>query len=830
MTTRGTARVAIGIEPSRVSIATRRQDVALGLQLAVNGGSASRLRLVLTAVGIGLCTAVLLLAASLGPALDSRAERTEASTPQYLSPSWLPLQDGQDPVSLAIPGSFEVHDSAVPYHGRTVYGWDLATLPQHLDAAPPPPGVDRFPGPGELVVSPALAELLATPEGDDLLTRLTGRVIGTIAPANLLGPDELRFYRGAEPSTAEPTRSTVATGWGLAVQAPPDASDEFLPAMLLAGTTVVIVPLLIFVGLMSRLGGPARDRRAAAIRLLGASAEQLRRLTLVESGLAAVGGLLLGGLGFLLARQAGPLLHIGAAGFFPSDLTPAPLALLAVVAFVPAATVGAALAGGRRVVAEPLGVVRVTTPRRHSPWPGLGLLVVGALAMTGGLYSGVLVGRSDGMMLMSLAIVTLLASVAVLLPWTLQRLATHLPTGGIAWQLAVRRLQVDSSTPAQVVAGICVVLAGAIALQPLITLLGSDRTGAATSGVSGGGVEQLGYRIFVYGPTVAELTSVVNEVAAADGVRKVVGGVPLGGTVGVTAPAVPGQQIDSTGYFSAEVTPCAAIPEVPDCRDGQVFALAPTPAAGFDEETAAQAAITMSRLTAGAAVEIGGFSDTATINLPPLAGLVQRDPARFGGHGDASLLITPGALGGAADSLLAGIFMDLRVIADNPSSTVADQLRTSMADLTWRAGVGTTAEATGSRAEFTSTARTGLVIGAVLTLLVAVVGLLVMTIEQVVDRRRALTLNIAGGVPRGVIARSLMIGMGIPILAGVLLAAAVGTGLSAFLLTLIDETWRPDWALLGLYAAGTVLIVAVTTLAVVPLVARLTRLDAIRTG
>ena len=52
-----------------------------------------------------------------------------------------------------------------------------------------------------------------------------------------------------------------------------------------------------------------------------------------------------------------------------------------------------------------------------------------------------------------------------------------------------------------------------------------------------------------------------------------------------------------------------------------------------------------------------------------------------------------------------------------------------------------------------------------------------MTIEQLVDRRRALTLTVASGVPRGVIARSLMIGAGIPILVGVLLAVAVGTGL-----------------------------------------------------
>lgn len=144
--------------------------------------------------------------------------------------------------------------------------------------------------------------------------------------------------------------------------------------------------------------------------------------------------------------------------------------------------------------------------------------------------------------------------------------------------------------------------------------------------------------------------------------------------------------------------------------------------------------------------------------------------------------------------------------------------------------MATTAEVTGSRAELASTARAGLVIGVVLTMLVAVLGLLVMTIEQSIDRHRALTLTIAGGVPRGVIARSLMIGGGVPILVGVSPAAAVGSGGFAFLLMLFGASWQRNGALLGLYAAGAVRIVAVPTLAVRSMVARLTRLDAIRTG
>lgn len=64
-----------------------------------------------------------------------------------------------------------------------------------------------------------------------------------------------------------------------------------------------------------------------------------------------------------------------------------------------------------------------------------------------------------------------------------------------------------------------------------------------------------------------------------------------------------------------------------------------------NEEAAAQAGTTMRRLATGGAVLMSGFGDPTAVTLPAIAGTLQRDPARFYGHGDASLLITPGALG-----------------------------------------------------------------------------------------------------------------------------------------------------------------------------------------
>ena len=279
------------------------------------------------------------------------------------------------------------------------------------------------------------------------------------------------------------------------------------------------------------------------------------------------------------------------------------------------------------------------------------------------------------------------------------------------------------------------------------------------------------------------------------------------------------------GTFGATVATCAAIPEVPDCRDGQVFAVQ-QPVNQYSDSNS----VTLGRLSQGAAVNLyGNGEQPATVSLPPLTGTIQPDPSRYG-DGQTSLVITPGALGADGDRLVAGIGMDLRVVSADPSSATADHIRTELADLTWRPSVITTAESTGDRGQFTATARAALLVAALLTVLVAAAGVLVMTIEQLIDRRRALTFSIASGVPRRMIARSLVISGIIPILLGVALAAVVGSVLSAFLFVLVGHGWQADWAMLAASSAAAVVLVGLTCVAVLPLLTVLTRPDAVRTG
>src|SRR5690606_13885576 len=150
---------------------------------------------------------------------------------------------------------------------------------------------------------------------------------------------------------------------------------------------------------------------------------------------------------------------------FPSDLQPDPLLTALLVVAVPAVAVAVALMSLRGVVIEPLGVSRRAGDGRRRLWwrlllPVLGVAMLlpmhGSVSQAGGQFSAIQVG---------VGLILILVGAAALLPWAVQAAVRRIRGGPVAWQLAIRRLQLDSGTPARVVMGIAVAVAGAVGLQ-----------------------------------------------------------------------------------------------------------------------------------------------------------------------------------------------------------------------------------------------------------------------------------------------------------------------------------------------------------------------------
>jgi hypothetical protein len=506
--------------------------LALGARLALCGG---RTRLVLTAAGVGVGVALLLVAASVPNMLGARRDRAAARDDAPLTRSAGPLQ-----VAMA-----DTEFRTASIRGRLLHG---------EPGAPLPPGVARLPRAGELVVSPALARLLASPDAALLRPRMGDpppRVIGTIGDAGLTGPAELAFYRGVPPMP-DATRRIRAFG-------STSSRPGLAPALLLLATVALaalLMPVAVFIAAAARFGGEARDRRLAALRLVGADRATTVRVAAGEAALGALAGLLAGAALFLACRGLVEHVTLWDISVFTADVSPSPALLLLVVIAVPLTAIAATVLSLRSVVVEPLGVVR-GAGRRHRRLAWRLLPPAAGVAL--------LLGAGDGdETRAAVAVVLLLAGVATLLPWLVEAAVRRLGAGAVAWQLAVRRLQLDGGASARVVSGIAVAVAGAIALQTLFSGVQDEYTKP-----TGADLRRAQVIVEDYG---RPLGSTGERLAATPGVRS---------AIGVT--------VYDEGRVATVVGDCAALRElaaIGRCADGAAF-VAGDPAKGWQARAVA---------------------------------------------------------------------------------------------------------------------------------------------------------------------------------------------------------------------------------------------------
>ncbi|MDQ2845623.1 MAG: hypothetical protein M3Y77_04565, partial [Actinomycetota bacterium] len=687
-----------------------------------------------------------------------------------------------------------------------------------LVSKPPlPPGVSTFPGPGGLVVSPALADLLRSGAGAGLRPRLSGPIVGSIAESGLSSPGELRFYRGAAVDGDQLTDQSRGISWGnslssftpngvvLGLYGPMNGISDLDLMVVVTGIAILIVPLLVFISIAGRIGGPARSRRLAAIRLIGGSIRQLRRFTIAEALLASVAGLLTGLVGFLVARLFAPNISVSGAGFFVSDVRPDLRLAVAVLLGVPVLVLMSVLIGQRRTTVEPLGVQRLGRPRpRRLPWR-LGVvaaagvaLVAAVLLVSGSPYDD----RQARAFALVPGITLAMISIPVVAPYLIERLARRATTGGTAWQLAVRRLQSDSGTAARVVSGLAVVLCAAVALLPLFAYTGArngENTGSTAPAHGGTGDIALWS---VSGDAIED---------ARDAVARVPGTAPVMAIADIST----GSGGTGPGAYIASCASIKALAMIRDCRDGDVLNVTDPRSPGSPKP-------------GGVLETYGSEGRPVFVTLPNAISSVPVRPNDV--WTQPGLYLTPGVFTGPASAVLDG---QVRVWLSTASLDDAgfDQVRNALAQYGWRlddSQFGVSAALTPLGA-LMATARTGLLLGGGLVLLVAVLSMVVLTIEQLTERRRPLTLAVAVGVPRSVLARSSIYVVLAPAVVAVLLADIVGVVVTltfrAYLREVLNVQPLP---LVGLSLA-TLAVIALITAATLPALRRLTRPDALRT-
>ncbi|KAF0793644.1 FtsX-like permease family protein [Streptomyces sp. FR-008] len=336
--------------------------LALGLRLVLRGSRATRVRFLLMTLGCALGVACLAAALSIPAILaahDGRAAGRE-------------VQGGPGSGALFL-------ERKDPFGNRPLTR--IFISPPETGTVPRPPGVARVPQPGEVVVSPALGDLLAERPG--LKGALPGRVVDTIGPAGLTGPQELYAYVGRTRAQLPPDEARPLGGYGNRWTAPDEAAidDGTVAPLRFTLCCLVLLPLFVYLSVCVRLSAEARSRRLASLRLLGLSARDTMRVSAVETLCAAAVGAALGvGLHLLVNASVARTGWVGLA-WYPADGLPSVWTLAACLLGCPTLAYLAGRRHAKEAAVRPLAVRRQAQPGKPRRWlaallvlPGLGIV------------------------------------------------------------------------------------------------------------------------------------------------------------------------------------------------------------------------------------------------------------------------------------------------------------------------------------------------------------------------------------------------------------------------------------------------------------------------
>ncbi|MGW0662037.1 FtsX-like permease family protein [Streptodolium elevatio] len=779
-------------------------DVGMGARFAVSGGRSGLLRTALTMLGIALGTGLLLLATSVPNMLDARNTRGSERMDQIVAEG-----------TPAGPQTLLVVKADTKFRGQEIRG---RLLQAEGDRPVVPPGLGELPGAGTMLVSPALDDLLRSSSGTLLRERLPYPIAGHIGDAGLTGPAELAYYVGSASLTPEQADRVDGFGSG-------ETPEPLGPLLTLLAVTVFVAllsPVIVFVAVASRFGSSTRDRRMAVLRLVGADRRMMRRLVAGEALATAVGGTVVGLAFFLVGRQFVRGIELWDVSVFPGDIKP-PIGLGALVLVaVPAVSVAAGLLALRGLTVEPLGVARRAAPAPRHAWlrllpAGLGLALLLPLLRDARADTAMNVYQLSG------GILLVLIGVTAILPWAVRTLTARLGAGPTPWLLGMRRLHAETAASVRVVNGIAVAVAGAIAVQTLLTGLESTFT------------TPTGQRVdladsYVSLSTGDDSAARLRELATTPGVASFV---PY-------AESAASKSADAAPTETVVVADCPALREIADitdCTAGDVFTMPPAPDSrrapvlgeprvdGVDPEwgpsfTEAGALGPGSRVT----LDLPGAPDRKIEwTVPTTAKRIESVRGQMLASG-GGLYATPEALAGSGYRILearAYVKVDLTV----PDGL--EHLRTAVMRADPGAYVSTLEASTEAR-KYTNIKR-GLFVGATVTLMLIAASMLVSTLEQLREQRRPLAVLAALGTPHRTLALSVLAQTIVPLAVGLVLAVAGGIGLGSLLLSLAARPPQVDWAYVGSVAGlGGTAVLAVALVGLPPLW-RLVRPDNLRT-
>ncbi|CAM5583857.1 ABC transporter permease [Streptomyces chartreusis] len=433
------------------------REFLLGLRLLFGSGRGNRARFLLMTLGGSLGVCCLALVLTIPAILDAHDGRAAGRDPQVYAgrPTGQRslVQEFRDP------------------HGSRPFGRVFIALGTQ-DTPAPPPGLRRLPGPGEVYVSPALHDQLQREPG--LRGLLPGTEKGLIGAAGLTDPDELYAYVG---TTRDRLGGSARALKSFGQDYPPTwaVDPSTLEILRFTLATLVLLPLGVFLSVCAKLSAASRNRRLAALRLLGLSAKGTQRVNAAETVVAALLGAALGLAEFWLLNQIVARTGLPGLKWYAGDGAVSGQTMAFCLLGCPLLAWFVGRASARAAARNPLATRRAAAPRAPRVWGAL-LLVSGLGIITGFSVTGLTdqPAHSDGINALLVPAGVLLTGLGLVLtlPLLSYLLAKRLArSGNLALNLAMRRNEVEPGSAMRVVTGLVLLVFSASLAQGVLVEL-----------------------------------------------------------------------------------------------------------------------------------------------------------------------------------------------------------------------------------------------------------------------------------------------------------------------------------------------------------------------
>lgn len=331
--------------------------------------------------------------------------------------------------------------------------------------SPQLPGLPT-PEEGEYYVSSGLNQIMQDNPEDKIGERFGNKQIGIIPEELSTSPDALEVIKGM--SEQEASGERVVDTYEFSSNA--EAASRFsgsVGVILIFGGSILLFPIVTFISIATQLGSAQREKRYAALRLIGATRKQVSRIIAFESLGAAAIGVVAGSLAYLAVLPLMSQFQFNGMRFWPSDLIVHPTYYILAVLLTLLFCLMANWWGMRHIQLSPLGVAQSgKIGKRPRMWrllllvPGLATFIW--ISLPGGM-SWIRDNAAESaapILLLLVGIMSIMFGLLLAGPWLtsiISRLAAR-RTRSATTLLATKRIATQSSRIFRSVSGVVLAL------------------------------------------------------------------------------------------------------------------------------------------------------------------------------------------------------------------------------------------------------------------------------------------------------------------------------------------------------------------------------------